>query len=116
VKSLGQQTVPKPSRTKRKNDWSDTEHAPVASGERRRMEGVTSHREIERRAYEIYLAHGETHGHELEDWLQADRELKSGSAFGHPGIPPGGPRVQKKEWERLTRPPAASGSHFLTGS
>ena len=27
------------------------------------------------RAYEIYLEHGEQPGHELEDWLQAEREL-----------------------------------------
>jgi hypothetical protein len=27
------------------------------------------------RAYEIYLEHGEHPGNELEDWLQAEREL-----------------------------------------
>ena len=27
------------------------------------------------RAYEIYLEHGEQPGNELEDWLQAEREL-----------------------------------------
>ena len=31
--------------------------------------------EIRCRAYEIYLEHGEQPGHELEDWLQAEREL-----------------------------------------
>ncbi len=32
--------------------------------------------EIRQRAYEIFLARGATPGHELEDWLQAERELR----------------------------------------
>ena len=32
--------------------------------------------EIERRAYELYLARGEVHGFDQDDWLQAERELK----------------------------------------
>jgi hypothetical protein len=31
--------------------------------------------EIRRRAHELYLARGAQAGHELEDWLQAEREL-----------------------------------------
>ena len=31
--------------------------------------------EIKRRAYEIYLERGEQPGRELDDWLQAEREL-----------------------------------------
>jgi len=31
--------------------------------------------EIRRRAYEIYLERGEQPGRELDDWLQAEREL-----------------------------------------
>jgi hypothetical protein len=34
--------------------------------------------EIRRRAYEIYLERGEQPGHELDDWLQAERELEPG--------------------------------------
>ena len=30
---------------------------------------------IARRAYELFLARGEQHGHDLDDWLQAEREL-----------------------------------------
>ncbi len=33
--------------------------------------------EIRQRAYEIYLARGGAPGHEVEDWLQAERELRS---------------------------------------
>jgi hypothetical protein len=31
--------------------------------------------EIRRRAFEIYLGRGEEPGNEIEDWLQAEREL-----------------------------------------
>ena len=34
-----------------------------------------SREEIRRRAYEIYLGRGEEPGTEIEDWLQAEREL-----------------------------------------
>jgi hypothetical protein len=32
--------------------------------------------EIARRAYDLYLARGCEHGHDLDDWLQAERELQ----------------------------------------
>jgi len=32
--------------------------------------------EIERRAYQFYLERGGAPGHDFEDWLQAERELK----------------------------------------
>src|SRR5579864_2507934 len=34
--------------------------------------------EVRRRAYEIYLERGAEPGRELNDWLQAERELNSG--------------------------------------
>ena len=34
--------------------------------------------EIRRRAYEIYLERGEQSGRDLDDWLQAERELQRG--------------------------------------
>jgi hypothetical protein len=33
------------------------------------------HQKIRIRAYEIYLEHGEQPGRDLDDWLQAEREL-----------------------------------------
>jgi len=33
--------------------------------------------EIERRAYEIYLERGSEPGQDLDDWLQAEREIKN---------------------------------------
>ncbi len=38
---------------------------------------VAREQEIRRRAYELYLEHGEHTGHDLDDWLQAERELAS---------------------------------------
>jgi hypothetical protein len=35
--------------------------------------------DIRRRAYEIYLARGEQPGRDLDDWLQAERELEGGA-------------------------------------
>jgi len=35
-----------------------------------------SDEEIRRRAYEIYLERGEQPGRDLDDWLQAERELE----------------------------------------
>jgi hypothetical protein len=46
----------------------------------------TRHEEIRHRAYEIYLERGEQPGRELDDWVQAESELKRGrflnSEFG----------------------------------
>jgi hypothetical protein len=36
---------------------------------------VTEH-DIARRAYELFLARGRGHGHDIEDWLQAEQELR----------------------------------------
>lgn len=33
------------------------------------------HKAIEQRAYQIFLDHGGTHGHDLDDWLEAERLL-----------------------------------------
>jgi Protein of unknown function (DUF2934) len=39
-----------------------------------------SEREIAARAYEIFLGRGATDGSDLDDWLQAERELAVGIA------------------------------------
>ena len=31
--------------------------------------------DVARRAYDLYLARGCEHGHDVDDWLQAEREL-----------------------------------------
>jgi hypothetical protein len=47
--------------------------APTANG-----------RDIARRAYELYLARGCDAGHDVEDWVQAERELQE--AVGSAGV------------------------------
>jgi hypothetical protein len=32
--------------------------------------------DVARRAYDLYLARGCEHGHDVDDWLQAERELR----------------------------------------
>ena len=41
---------------------------------------ATREQEIRNRAYEIYLQRGGQPGYELEDWLQAERELSTNLA------------------------------------
>jgi len=36
---------------------------------------ISLQEQIETRAHEIYLARGAEPGHELDDWLQAEREI-----------------------------------------
>ena len=37
---------------------------------------VTNGSDIACRAYELYVARGREDGHDVEDWLQAERELR----------------------------------------
>ena len=51
---------------------------PTEAGEEKRSAAnPAGEEEIKRRAYEIYLERGEQHGRDVEDWLQAERELAS---------------------------------------
>lgn len=37
---------------------------------------AVTNRDITRRAYELYLGRGCEHGHDVDDWMQAERELQ----------------------------------------
>jgi DUF2934 family protein len=39
--------------------------------------GAPTEEEVRRRAYELYLTRGGTHGAALDDWLRAERELRA---------------------------------------
>ncbi len=39
---------------------------------------ITEH-DVARRAYDLYLTRGGEPGHDVDDWLQAERELRSSS-------------------------------------
>ena len=49
----------------------------TAAEEREGLLDQTREQEIRNRAYEIYLERGEQPGSEVDDWLQAERELTS---------------------------------------
>lgn len=49
----------------------------IETEERDRSLHPSREQEIRRRAYDIYLERGAQAGRELEDWLQAERELES---------------------------------------
>jgi len=38
---------------------------------------IVAHDDVARRAYALYLARGCVHGHDIDDWLQAERELRA---------------------------------------
>lgn len=51
------------------------EKSSPAESKPRTAEGHPTREEIELRAYQIYLERGGAHGQDMEDWLQAEREL-----------------------------------------
>jgi hypothetical protein len=43
-------------------------------------------RDIARRAYDLYLARGCEQGHDVEDWLQAERDLRAALRSARPWV------------------------------
>jgi len=56
---------------------TDPTQPGTAVEERERLLQSTREQEIRNRAYEIYLQRGAKPGYEVEDWLQAERELST---------------------------------------
>jgi len=48
---------------------------PTEKSQPETVPGAPTGEEIELRAYQIYIQRGGGDGHEVEDWLQAEREL-----------------------------------------
>ncbi len=61
----------------KKNESIESEVVGADTGEAS-VGNSTRDEEIRRRAYEIYLARDGQPGGELDDWLQAERELERG--------------------------------------
>jgi hypothetical protein len=59
----------------RKTSVSTTVAADRASKSQAQPANITN-RDIARRAYDLYLGRGCEHGHDVEDWIQAERELQ----------------------------------------
>lgn len=71
-----------PDRRRRRRGSDGAPRQPREQMERQPSAAPT-HADIARRAYDLYLARGGEHGHDLDDWLQAEREL-SGSTSDSP--------------------------------
>ena len=80
------------SRKKEPEQWEPLRHgdesarsvpsgAPVTS----RIAADPDRDEVARRAYQIYLRKGQPEGHDLENWLEAERELKAERRSGRTG-------------------------------
>jgi hypothetical protein len=65
---------------KPKTTTEDTAHKEPGAAESESMRpgrsDVPSPEEIRQRAYELHLEGGCVHGRDLDDWLQAERDLK----------------------------------------
>jgi hypothetical protein len=63
----------------RKTAKSTKTSAPMVKASKTSMtvKAAPTHDEIAKRSYEIYLARGGEAGHEEQDWLQAESELKA---------------------------------------
>ena len=51
------------------------EAAPYSPASRPRTPSAEQQQQIAWRAYDLYVARGYQQGHDLEDWLNAEREL-----------------------------------------
>lgn len=60
---------------KRRNRDAKTQTSKAKESEAKPQLPAPTHEQIQQRAYEIYSARGGVPGQELDDWLQAEREL-----------------------------------------
>ena len=73
----------------RRNGSKELQAIEASVGEER-AEGVVGNSaleaEIRRRAYQLYVERGGEHGRDLDDWLQAKREVESGALWPEQAI------------------------------
>jgi hypothetical protein len=60
------------------SEGSPSMHSSMAQGDRPGLNDASASTDdaIAARAYELYQARGGTHGADMDDWLQAERELR----------------------------------------
>ena len=77
----GQTGLAAPSRQSEAGSAVETGDTPSghAAGSSRAPQAEPTIDQIAQRAYEIYQSRGGTDGQDMEDWLQAERELRRGS-------------------------------------
>jgi hypothetical protein len=70
--------------TTKRGETSEVRASAIHSdAENSSADQASSHEQIKRRAYEIYLERGGFPGNELDDWLQAERELERAGCHKH---------------------------------
>lgn len=64
--------------------------------------------DVERRAYELYEKRGGGHGHDWEDWLQAEREVRGAERFAGSSVAADKPsrRTRRRRDDHQTETPA----------
>lgn len=60
------------------------------------LSATSTDHHVDRRAYELYEQRGGYHGHDLDDWLQAERELRSAVSVTIPVTESVGKPAQKR--------------------
>ncbi len=75
----------------------------------RKTQGAPT-QEIERRAYELYLERGGGDGHDLDDWIQAEREVGRQTEKGQLGAQGGSQFEPRRTVERSAERPSERGS------
>jgi Protein of unknown function (DUF2934) len=73
---LEQQTEQLGKRVDRHPDEIEKEPSTLAPKSDKPTVLIPIERQIQQRAYELYERRGRTDGYDLEDWLQAEREIK----------------------------------------
>ena len=58
--------------------YASSRTAPAQSGPHSRVRRSPLTDDIALRAYQLYLGRGATHGHDLDDWLEAERQVLEG--------------------------------------
>ena len=79
-------------REAREKDWRIASDTVGSESESDQRASRPTHEEIAIAAYQIYISRGGGEGSEIEDWLQAERELSALSEEG----PPENPRAKSK--------------------
>ena len=76
------QSTPTRTRARKPRTTTETSTTPSLShaGNGNHADNALNHSDIAHRAYELFLSSGAMHGRDLEHWLQAERELRGGSA------------------------------------
>ncbi|HUK32725.1 MAG TPA: DUF2934 domain-containing protein [Vicinamibacterales bacterium] len=75
--SLPPTSTPTQKRTTRKKKSDGASDASVIAGTATAADGRPSEDDIRLRAYHRYLERGGGHGADFDDWLEAERDLKS---------------------------------------